>query len=269
MNKQIYTQIAQEVANNKTSWLATVVFVAGSTPGKVGMKMIIDAEGKIKGTIGGGAIEMRVIQKVLRERPTRPVHWEFDLGGDYPNEKTGMICGGKQALLIDPLFTGHELYIIGAGHCGQALAELAAKCDFAVTMLDDRAEVIAQAAKDTSLKAILVKYSDITKHINFTAETYIVAMTHGHKHDETVMRQIVGKHYKYFGIIGSKQKVTTIFRSMLADKFSKKDLKKLFSPIGLHIGSQTPYEIAVSILAQLIAVKNNIKAIELNSNPLS
>lgn len=268
MNRDIYTKIVKEIENNKTSWLATVVYAEGSTPGKVGMKMIIDAQGEIQGTIGGGAIEMRVINKTLKERPTRPEHWEFDLGGDFPNEKTGMLCGGKQAILIDPLFTGHELYIVGGGHCGQALAEFATKCDFVVNILDDREAIITQAKHLTGVRATQVSYSQIAEHIHFNSEPYIVVMTHGHKHDEAIMRQIIGNSYKYLGIIGSANKVDTIFKRMLADGFSEDALKKLYTPIGLAIGSQTPHEIAISILAQLIAVKNKIKAIKLNSNIL-
>ena len=105
---------------------------------------------------------------------------------------------------------------------------------------------------------LLQSYNEIDNYIKFSAETFIVVMTHSHKNDELIMRKILGKPYKYFGIIGSKTKSLTIYNNLLTDNFNIDELKKIFLPIGLKIGSQSPYEIAISILAQLIAVKNKV-----------
>jgi xanthine dehydrogenase accessory factor len=258
MNKLIFQNIAKFIAENHKSWLTTVVNVSGSTPGKVGAKMVVNVDGEIIGTIGGGNVEMCVINKVIKERPTQIVRWAFDLGGNIGEEKTGMLCGGHQEILVEPLFGHHELYIVGGGHCGQALAELASKCDFSVTIIDDRAEYATAEVNPDATRLIHAPYKDVAQHINFSSDIYIVVMTHGHRHDELVMRQVLGKSYKYLGVIGSKSKVRTVFEHLLRDGFAEDELKRIYSPIGFSIGSQTPMEIAVSITAQLIAVRSGV-----------
>lgn len=259
MNKLIFPKVAKEIETRSISWLVTVVGVEGSTPGKVGMKMIVNDRGEIDGTIGGGAIELRVIRKIMDEKPTNAVRWSFDLGGNFSGEKTGMICGGQQEILIDPLFVGHELYIVGAGHCGRALSELATKCNFAVTVIDDRPEFVTTEYHPFASRLICSLYSEIDQHIEFSPEVFIVIMTHAHKNDELVMRKVLGKSYKYLGVIGSATKVRTVKTRLLKDGFDQAELSRVYSPIGFDIGSQTPYEIAVSITAQLIAKRNNKK----------
>ncbi|MCL5260693.1 MAG: XdhC family protein [Gammaproteobacteria bacterium] len=268
MRNMIYQKISELISNNTQSWLVTVVGASGSSPGKIGMKMLVINSGETIGTIGGGAIELRVTQKILTDKPTLPVRFSFDLGGNFASEKTGMLCGGEQEVFVDPLFVGHDLYIFGGGHCGQALSELAAKCNFRVTVFDDRPDVVTKTLHPFASKLICVPYADICQHINFSADnTFLVVMTYSHKHDEVVMRQLISQSYKYLGIIGSKNKVQTIFEHLVKDGFSEELLAKLYTPIGLNIGSQTPYEIAISVMAQLIAVKNAKTGLKLNSNP--
>jgi len=274
MSKQIFQKALQNLEAATTSWLATVIETDGSTPGRIGMKILIHADGKTSGTIGGGAIEHIVIQKVLQERPGKATRWCFDLGGNPAAqntsklELTGMICGGGQEIFIEPLFNQHGLYIIGGGHCGQALSELATKCDFSVTVIDDRAAYLDKTLHPFAANLICAPYSDVAKHIYFSPDIFIVVLTHGHKHDELVLREVINKDYKYLGVIGSKIKARAIFRKMAKDQFSDAQLRRVFSPIGLKIGSQTPYEIAVSIMAQVIAAKNNIGEVTFNTNPL-
>lgn len=267
MQKQIYSAIAKEIENNSTSWLVTVVYASGSTPGRVGMKMIIKANSEIVGTVGGGAIETQVIKKTLAEKPNKPVRWNFELGKNSRGEKTGMVCGGSQEVLVDPLFSGHHLYIVGGGHCGQALSELASKCGFYVTVVDDRKECANPISHPNAAKVICAPYSEIDKHINFSPEIFIVIMTHGHFKDEAVVRKILRKNYKYLGMIGSVNKTKELFSRLQKSGFKRKELQKIFSPIGFKIGTQTPYEIAVGIVAQLLAVKSDITSFEFNSNP--
>lgn len=257
MALSIFHQVAAEVKAGGGSWLVTVISTEGSTPGKIGMKMLVQPNGKIDGTIGGGAIEKRVITKIMQEKPAQAVKWNFDLGNNAAAEKTGMVCGGAQEVLVDPLFCGNDLYIIGAGHCGKALTEFAAKCDFRVTVFDHRPEFTLPEQHPHAAQVICVPYEEIEQHINFSPQTYIVVMTHGHIHDEQVMRKLLGKEYKYFGVIGSKTKAKAALNRLLKAGFARETLDQVFLPIGLKIGSQTPHEIAISILAQLIAVKTN------------
>ncbi|MFA6038595.1 MAG: XdhC family protein, partial [Legionellales bacterium] len=155
-------------------------------------------------------------------------------------------------------FCAHELYIIGGGHCGRALSEFAAKCDFNVTVIDDRKDCATNDLHPYATKLVCTPYAGIEQHIDFSSSPFIVIMTQGHKHDELAMRKILGKPYKYLGVIGSKKKSAIIFDRLLKDGYARDELQRVFMPIGLSIGSQTPYEVAVSILAQLLAVKAGI-----------
>lgn len=268
MSKLILQEINKVLENGKTAWLTTVIETEGSTPGKVGAKMLVNPDGSIVGTIGGGSVEMLVVQRILKERPAKMAKWDFDLGGGFDAAKTGMACGGRQEILIEPLFTAHDLYIVGGGHCGRALSELAAKCDFNVTVIDDRAECVTKESHPYASGLICTPYDSIDQHINFSDEIFIVVMTHRHKHDELVMRKVLGKPYKYLGVIGSKTKSAIVFKNLLRDNFVKDELLRVFMPIGFAIGSQTPHEIAVSIMAQLLAVKSDTNDIIFNANPL-
>lgn len=269
MSKIVLQEINKALAGNKVTWLVTVIATEGSTPGKIGAKMLVALDGKIVGTIGGGGIEKCVIQKILQDKPKQALRWNFDLGGDFvAAEKLAMLCGGRQEVLVDPLFSMHNLYIIGGGHCGRALSSLAAKCDFNVVVLDNRKDCVNSNLHPCATQLICVDYNKIEQHLDFSCKPFIVIMTQEHKHDELVMRQILGKPYKYLGVIGSKKKSMTIFRRLLADGYSQQELKRVFMPIGFNIGSQAPHEIAVSILAQLLAVRSEICDVTFSANPL-
>lgn len=258
MRNIIYNTIQTKLEAKKKAWLITVIATEGSSPGELGMKMVLDIDGEIIGTVGGGAVELLITRKILEEQPTQALCWNFDLGANTSSsEKTGMICGGNQTVFVEPLFTEAELYIMGGGHCGKALAELAAKCDFVVTVIDDRETYITAEQHPYATHRVCSSYSDIARHIHFSPSIFVAIMTYGHHHDEVCMRQILGHEYKYLGVIGSSHKAQNILKKLLADGFDPEELKRIFSPIGLDIGSQKPYEIAVSIMAQLLAVKNN------------
>jgi xanthine dehydrogenase accessory factor len=267
MSKVVFEKAITNMQNNEHSWMATVIYTKGSTPGKIGMKMLINLTNQ-DSTIGGGAIEQKVIDKIREQKPLTTVKWQFDLDGNVEAEKTGMICGGMQEILIEPLFTNQHLYIIGGGHCGQALSELAAKCHFEVTVIDDRKEYAISKLHPDASHISHIPYGEIEKHINFSTDIYVVIMTHGHKHDKLALQQILGKPYKYLGMIGSKKKTLAIFDQLVAEGYKQTELEKVFAPIGLDIGSETPFEIAISIMGQLLAVKNKITQIKFNSNPL-
>lgn len=260
MNREILNALIQIHSNGSNAvWLITVIGTEGSTPGKIGTKILVNANGDITGTIGGGGIEKRVIDKIMQEKPRNVVKWNFDLGGGFIEaEKLGMLCGGRQEVLVEPLFCAHELYIIGGGHCGRALSEFAAKCDFNVTVIDDRKDCATNELHPYANKVICAPYDNIDPHIDFSSSPFIVIMTHGHTHDELVMRKVLGKPYKYLGVIGSKNKSATLFDRLLKDGYAREELQRVFMPIGLNIGSQTPYEIAVSILAQILSVRAEV-----------
>jgi xanthine dehydrogenase accessory factor len=265
----IYNIITEAINSNTPSWLVTVTNVTGSTPAAVGMKMIVYADGNIAGTVGGGEMEKKVIDKIKNIHPDKVEKWSYDLGANSDTaESTNMVCGGIQEVLIEPLLHGLPLFIIGGGHCGMALSNLASKTGFLVTVVDNRAEWANKVKHPNASNTICCDYTAIAKHVILPKESFIVIMTHGHIHDALVLEQLINKDYKYIGMIGSKRKVKIVLEDLIKKNVPVEKVKKVFSPIGLDLLTHTPDEIAVSIVAQMIAVKNGKNKIGFNQNPL-
>ncbi len=238
--------------------------------------MLVFSDKTIYGTIGGGNLEKSVIDYIIKKKPVETTKLAFDLSDSQYSKfqiqdskfKTKMVCGGSVEVLIEHLHNPYLLYIIGAGHCGIELSELAKKVGFYVTVIDHRKAWANKEKHPLADKIIVTHYKNIEKHITFTDNTYIVIMTHNHKYDEIVLRKCLRKKYKYLGMIGSQNKVQDCFQRLFKRGFTRRELSQVFAPIGFMIGSMTPAEIAVSIISQILAVKNNIKNIPFNSNPL-
>ena len=154
-------------------------------------------------------------------------------------------------------FKQNNLFIIGGGHCALALSELMSKMDFHISLFDDRPNLnTLEKNKFAHSKTIIESYKNIGEFIESGENNYVVVMTLGYKFDEIVIRQLFDKTFKYFGVLGSKSKMRTLFRNLESEGFDKDRLAKIHTPIGLPINSHTPEEIAVSIAAEIIAVKN-------------
>ena len=267
--ENIYTKITEAINSNRPSWLVTVTNVTGSTPAAIGMKMIVYSDGSIYGTVGGGEIEKIIIEKIISTKTAQNEKWSYNLGtNDDSAEKTNMVCGGVQEVIVEPLLTGSPLYIIGGGHCGMSLSSLASKTGFLVTVIDNREEWSGKAKHPDAAETICCDYGDIKKHINFSKEIFIAIMTHGHIHDAFVLEQLINEDYKYIGMIGSKRKVKIVLDDLVKKGYEKNKVENIFSPIGLDLITHRPDEISVSIIAQMIAVKNNKSEIIFNQNPL-
>jgi len=256
-----YRQLHSLLENGKPVWQAIITDTDGSTPARAGMHLAVPETGNPFGNIGGGNLEHRVIDMIRTERPERALLRKFDLdeegmplNGDAI--ATGMICGGRVEILIEPLFSSSRLFIIGGGHCGKALAHLAHLAGFQVTVIDNRKEILRKEDFPVPCKLIYSDYSDLETVIDFDNHAYLVIMTHGHVHDKQVLEYCLKRPSFYLGMIGSKKKTADTFTRLLEQGFSEEDLAGVHSPVGLSIGSQTPYEIAVSITAELIRKRN-------------
>ncbi len=259
MSVKFYDRLAEAARGGPPAWLATVITSTGSTPARAGMKMIILGDGNIDGTIGGGALERIVLEKVRGESPSTVQRWSFDLGAESgAGLSTPMECGGVEEVLVEPLSSGPPLFIFGGGHCGVALSRLAAWTGFAVTVYDNRAEWASAVKHPDARRTVCAPYDDVLAHVGASADAFAVIMTHGHQHDETVLRQLVKHPWRYLGMIGSARKVGVVFENMRKDGFTPGVLSHVSSPVGFAIGSHTPEEIAVSIVAQMIAVRNGV-----------
>jgi xanthine dehydrogenase accessory factor len=152
----------------------------------------------------------------------------------------------------------NRLFIVGGGHCALALSEIAAKMDFHIALFDDRPNLnTLEKNKFVNEKKIIESYEKIDEFIASGANVYVVVMTLGYKSDEVVIRKLLDKDFKYFGVLGSKAKMAALLRNLRSEGFSAEKLDKIRTPIGLPINSQTPEEIAISIAAEIIAVKNS------------
>ncbi len=260
-HSQYYSELAKLLSAQEAVWQITIISATGSTPAKPGMKMAVPLNGNQFGNIGGGALEHMAIRMVRDEKPEQAAIRSFTLSesGDRvladDSIPTGMICGGEVSLFIEPLGLLKPLYIIGAGHCGKALGELAMRGGYHVTLIDNRPEVLTPDLNAYCHKAVLNDYSDVGAVISFGDTAAIVIMTHGHVHDAQVLEYCIERPFRYLGMIGSRKKAAQTLQMLRAKGISETSVGRVRSPVGLAIGSQTPFEIAISIMAELIQVE--------------
>jgi len=265
----IYEKINYLIQQKIRFWVATIIKSDGSVPGQTGMKLIVVSENEIYGTIGGGNIEHYVIKKILKYKPNDLQIWDFALSQDPDEikESLGMLCGGQQQVLIEPVNLKEKLFIFGAGHCAISLSAIASKCGFDVYVLDNRDEWLNEKYHPLATQLIKSNFQHFDETI-IPDNSFIVIMTYAHTYDEILLKKLLNKKSKYFGMIGSRNKIKKIFDDLIKEGYDKELLKKVYAPIGFELNTHTPDEIAVSISAQLLAVKNGITSIAINSNPL-
>ena len=256
MNREVFAAVADALERGEPAALVTIVSTTGSTPQRNGAKMLVFADGRIVGTIGGGCYENDAFGKARRAIATRrPELVHYELSDDFAQE-TGLICGGQMDVYIEPIEPSPELYIVGAGHVGFHLARLAGDVGFRVHVADDR-EKFANAERFPAAAEIVV--DDIPSWIaraSLPPHAYVVIVTRGHTNDLEALRALAPRDLRYLGLIGSRAKVARIYDALTTDGMPADVLTRVHAPIGLDIGAVTPQEIAVSILAELIAVKH-------------
>jgi xanthine dehydrogenase accessory factor len=250
----IFDKIAEIQKGNNEASLCTIVNTKGSTPRKVGAKMIVYADRKIFGTIGGGVFEKNVIEDAVEIIRTRqPKLFRHDL-----LQKHNMCCGGTVELYIEPLMNKNKLYIFGAGHLGKALSRYARDFEFDIVVIDDRKEYLDEVDEE-SIRKMNLPHEEAIALLPFDERTFICIATYSHPFDREILASCMKKPFAYLGMIGSQRKVEiTKKRFMETMNFSKEDLEKVDMPMGLDIRAETPDEIAISILSKLIEVKNKV-----------
>ena len=256
MNREVFAAVADALERGEPAALVTIVSTTGSTPQRVGAKMLVFRDGRTVGTIGGGCYENDAFGKARLAIDTRaPQLVHYELSDDFAQE-TGLICGGQMDVYIEPIEPSPELYVVGAGHVGFHLARIAQEVGFRVHVADDR-EKFANAERFPTAAEIIV--DDIPSWIaqaRIPAHAYVVIVTRGHTNDLEALRALAPRDLRYLGLIGSRAKVARIYDALTADQMPADALKRVHAPIGLDIGAVTPQEIAVSIVAELIAVKH-------------
>jgi len=253
-NAEVYEGIAELRRDGVPGVLATVTAIRGSSPGALGAKMLIARDGRTWGTVGGGCVDGQVYAELERviasEKPTTFV---LDLTEDDDPEQ-GLICGGRVEVFLEPIVTT-KLYICGSGHIAHALAPLAQKLDFEVTVMDDRAQFL-NAERYPGCELLLGEFEELLSQTKAAAHAFFAVVTRGHRYDQECLEWALAQDSpRYVGLVGSRKKIHTIVQRAAEKGFDPAQLEGIRSPIGLDIGSVTVDEIAVSIAAELIAVR--------------
>ena len=256
VNREVFAAVAEALERGEPAALVTIVATRGSTPQRVGAKMLVYADGRTVGTIGGGCYENDAFGKAreaIHTRKPQVVHYE--LSDDFAQE-TGLICGGQMDVYIEPIEPSPELYIVGAGHVGFHLARLAHEVGFRVHVVDDREKFANRERFPNAVEIVVDDIPGWLARTELPAHAYSVIVTRGHTNDLEALRALASRDLRYLGLIGSRAKIARIYDALVADGTPAGHLDRVHAPIGLDIGAVTPQEIAVSILAELIAVKH-------------
>lgn len=254
---EIYQELVNITSKGEQAVLATVTSSRGSAPRKTGAKMLIKRDGTFIGTVGGGGVEQQVREKaieVMNSGEPQIVH--FDLSGS--GEKTAMICGGQMDIFLEPIAPPETLYLFGAGHISQSTAAMGKTLGFRVAIIDPRSEYNNIERFPDADSLIVEEYDSAFPKLDVDKDSCIVIYTTGHVLDEQCLQFAAGTKAKYIGMIGSKKKVKEVKERLLQKGISRQRLDRVYAPIGIEIGADTPEEIAISILAEIIRVKKGL-----------
>ncbi len=254
--QDIYDEIVRIKNDGSIAALATVVSTKGSTPRSTGSKMLVKSDGSISVSIGGGCLEADVWQAcmtVIKEQKSRLM--EFDLTGREENSQ-GLICGGIIEVFVDPVIPAPSAYIFGAGHIGYAVSKIAKMAGFRVAVIDDRPNYAnTDRFPDADEFHIEENIAQAVSGLLINKVSYVVIACRGYLEDQEVLEKVLKTDALYIGLIGSKKKVKTIFDDMKKKGFTKEDLDRVSAPIGLSIATETPEEIAISIVAEMTDIR--------------
>lgn len=254
MEGKLMLEIAKRIDNEEKVALVTLTGVDGSSPGKSGSLMGVFSDGSIMGTIGGGNLEYQVTKASL-EAMKEGKNKEFDF--KLVDEGTlHMKCGGSVKGYIKVFEKRKKLIIVGGGHLGTSLYKLGKYLNMYTVIIDDREEYVNKEKFPDSEELICGNIGDVLEQYHLDEGSYIVIVTRGHAGDKEALRSIIDKNPAYIGMIGSQKKILETYNDLLEEDINKKDLKKVYSPIGLDISNGEPNEIALGIMAEILKVKN-------------
>ena len=234
--------------------LVTVAATAGSVPREAGAKMIVYVDGITSGTVGGGKFESLVIEATLaRLREKTPLLRNYSLR-EGEVESCGAICGGEVTILIEPQNLNEAIFLIGAGHCAQAIAKLSAECGLFVTVVDDRRE-LTEALPANAFAVAQANPAEFIRNREWRSDEALVIVSRNYEIDRDALAAALGiRGAGYIGMIGSRRKVKRVFDQLKEGGIGDELLAQVYAPIGLDIGADAPAEIAVSVLAEVLVV---------------
>lgn len=251
----IYSEISNLKRQGRRSALATITNVRGSIPSVAAAKMLVRDDGSILGTVGGGCVENDVrkgAMEVMSDEKPRTFNFNLD---QHPDDDTGLVCGGSLQVFVEPIIPAPLLYVFGAGHVGFNIYKVALIAGFEVVVVDDRDTFANRERFPEALDVLSGDMDMVMSQLDPPDSSYIAIVTRGHRHDLRVLRWAVDTKAKYVGMIGSGRKVLTVFEQLENEGIPHESFDRVYAPIGLQIGSTTPEEIAVSVVAELIAMR--------------
>ena len=254
MREVLEAALGAEAAGEPAA-LVTVVSTRGSTPQKAGARMLVHADGRIVGTIGGGCLEAEMTRRARQAIVDRRAELAtYDLTPAEAGED-GLVCGGRMQVFIEPIEGTPVLCLFGAGHVAQPLSRMARACGFRVEVADDRAKFAnAERFPDADL-LVVDDFPSAAARMTLGPNTFAVVVTRGHQGDAVALESALKHDLRFIGLLGSRTKIVHIFAALAEKGVASERLATVHAPLGLEIGAQTPEEIAVSILAEMIAVR--------------
>ena len=255
MNEEVFRAVGETLERGEPAALVTIIRTQGSTPQRVGAKMLVFPDGRFVGTIGGGCYENDAFWKARRALETRqPLVVKYELTDDLA-EESGLICGGQMEVYIEPLESSPHLYLVGGGHVAYHLGRLATTVGFRIHVIDDREKFANADRFPEAVEVVVDTIPEWLERATIPSHAYAVILTRGHRYDLDALRALANRDLRYLGLIGSRAKVARLYEALSEEGLTVSNIDRVHAPVGLDIGAVSPQEIAVSILAELIAVK--------------
>ncbi len=237
--------------------LATIVDVRGSIPSYESAKLLVREDGSMIGTIGGGCVEAEVwnaAREVLETEKSKRL--SFNLGQDAAYDN-GLICGGQLDVFVEPVLPIPRAFIFGAGHISKSLSKVANLAGFATVIIDNRESFANRERFPEAADVYAEEYEDVFPKLPINESSYLIIVTRGHRDDMRVLKLAIDTTARYIAMIGSKRKVINVIRELEKEGVSRAAFERIFAPMGLDIGAISPEEIAISVAAEMIAVRRN------------
>jgi len=240
--------------------LATIVHTNGSIPSFESSRMLVREDGSIVGTIGGGCVEADVwaaAKQVMECEAPRKMVFNLNHEASYDS---GLICGGTLEVFVEPILPQPIAYLFGGGHVSMSVARAASAAGFGIVVIDDR-EQFANKERFPMAEQVITSFEDAFAQLQPNASSYLVIVTRGHKEDMRVLSWAVRTEARYIGMIGSKRKVLSTYKALEVEGYKPEEFARVFAPMGVEIGALSPEEIAVSLTAELVAVRRNATSV--------
>lgn len=253
----VFQEIVKLRANGRRGALATIIQVQGSVPSYECSKILVREDGSIVGTVGGGCVEAEVwavAQDVMREETPRRLHFNLN---DNPEYNDGLVCGGSLDIFIEPILATPTLYLFGGGHISLSVSKIADMAGFDVIVSDDREAFASRERFPGAIATHSGPWEQIFAQLQPNELSYFLIATRGHKGDLACLRWALSTPARYIGMVGSRRKMIVFLKFLEQENLPAESLERVYSPVGLRIGALTPAEIAVSAVAEMIAVRRN------------